>query len=237
MNRLLPFALLLSLAACGSTNDAPLPPDLTEPSAKEGLNDRFTDEEVDVEGLVENFEGESREIAAERDAIVAALELREGHAIADVGAGTGLFMEPLARGVGPEGRVLAIDIGPQLVEFMAERARQEGWSQVEARLSSERSVELSRACVDRILVVDTYHHFEYPRSTTQSLHHALRPGGMLVVVDFERIPGVSREWTLGHVRCGKEETRAELEEAGFEFLDEVEVEGLVDNYLIRFVKP
>jgi len=237
MKQLFPLAILLSLAACGSTNDAPLPPDLTEESVKEGLNDRFTGEEVDVERLQRNFEGESREIFAERDAIVDALELGEGMAIADVGAGTGLFLEPLALAVGAEGRVLAIDIGPELVEFMAERARGAGWSQVEARLCSERSVELPHACVDRILVVDTYHHFEFPRSTTASLHHALKSGGMLVIVDFERTPGVSSDWVLGHVRCGKEETRAEIEAAGFEFLDEVEVNGLVDNYLIRFVKP
>jgi predicted methyltransferase len=65
----------------------------------------------------------------------------------------------------------------------------------------------------------------------------LRPGGTLVVVDFERIPGTSRQWVLDHVRADKQTVRAEIESAGFRFVDEPRVAGLSENYLMRFEKP
>ena len=67
-----------------------------------------------------------------------------------------------------------------------------------------------------------------------SLHRALRSGGEVVMVDFERIPGVSREWVLDHVRCGKDEVIAEVEGDGFELVEELAVPGLAENYVLRF---
>jgi predicted methyltransferase len=106
-----------------------------------------------------------------------------------------------------------------------------------AHLGGERAIGLEEDSVDVMLVCDTYHHFEYPHSTGLSLLHALKPGGRLIIVEFERIEGVSTDWVLGHVRAGREVFRAELEAAGFQFRDEVEIEGLSENYLLRFTAP
>jgi hypothetical protein len=57
------------------------------------------------------------------------------------------------------------------------------------------------------------------------------------VVDFERIEGVSRDWILGHVRASKETVRAEIEQAGFRFLREIQVKGLEENYCLLFERP
>ncbi len=67
-----------------------------------------------------------------------------------------------------------------------------------------------------------------------TIHRALRPGGSLFLVDFERIPGVSREWLLKHVRAGKDVFTAEIEKSGFELVEEVEVKGLKENYFLKF---
>jgi ubiquinone/menaquinone biosynthesis C-methylase UbiE len=158
-------------------------------------------------------------------------------AVADVGAGTGLFLEPLDREVGPKGRVYAVDIAPKFVEHLRSRVAREGREGVEVVLCSERSVELPKRSLDMALVVDTYHHFEYPRSTLASIKSALRPGGKLVVVDFERIEGVSREWTLEHVRAGKDVVQAEIEAAGFELVREAEIARLAENYVLVFRRP
>ena len=63
------------------------------------------------------------------------------------------------------------------------------------------------------------------------------PSGTLIVIDFDRIPGKSREFILGHVRAGKGVFRSEIEAAGFEFVEEVELDGLKENYFLRFRCP
>jgi predicted methyltransferase len=219
--------------ACHSAAEAPAAPQAEE-SVRAGINESFLDPALSIDEMLERFESESREICARRDEIVAALALEPGTELADVGAGTGLFLEPFALAVGPAGRVYAVDISPPMVAHMRQRAEAAGWKQVVAVLGEERSVALPARSIDAAFVCDTYHHFEYPRTMLASLHAALRPGGRLHVVDFERIEGVSREWVLGHVRAGKEVVSAEIEAAGFELEREIDVPGLTENYLLSF---
>lgn len=219
--------LLLLLAACSA------PP---EAGARPELNADFRSPDLDVAGFVERFEGESREIAACRAALLAALAPRPGEAVADVGAGTGLFTLPIAEAVGPGGLVYAVDIAPAFVEHLRARAAAAGLAQVRPVLCDDRSTGLPPASVDAAFVCDTYHHFEHPAATLASLRAALRPGGRLLLVDFERVPGVSREWVLGHVRAGRAEVRAEVEAAGFRHLRDVPVPGLRENWVMEFAR-
>ena len=103
-------------------------------------------------------------------------------------------------------------------------------------LCSDRSVHLPPDSIDLAFVCDTYHHFEYPPATLASIRRALKPTGTLVVVDFERIPGKSREFILGHVRAGKEVFTREIVDAGFILMGEVDMPLLEENYLLRFRK-
>ncbi len=228
MKRLLPFVFLL--AACTTA------PEPVEESVKPGINESFLDPELDVDEFVKRFEVESREIYVERDAIADVVGLLPGQEMADVGAGTGLFLERFAKDVGPDGKVYAVDIAEPMIEHMRARADDLGLSQVVPHLCGERSVDLPRRSIDVAFICDTYHHFEYPRSTMGSIHSALRGGGVVILVDFERIPGVTREWLMNHVRAGKEEVIAEMESFDFELLGEVEVDGLEENYVLRFRK-
>ena len=66
---------------------------------------------------------------------------------------------------------------------------------------------------------------------------ALRSKGQLILIDFERIPGKSSDFILGHVRAGKEVFRREVERSGFRFVEEVQIPGFRDNYFLRFEKP
>jgi ubiquinone/menaquinone biosynthesis C-methylase UbiE len=208
-----------------------------EVSVRPGVNQRFLAEDLDVEQFIEVFEGESREVFVQREHIVKALGVSSGMTVADIGAGTGLFISDFDREVGFEGRVYAVEISPKFLEHLRERTAREGLARVEVLEGLEDSVELPAASVDLAFVCDTYHHFEYPRSTLSSLYSAIRPGGSLVILDFERIPGESAEWVMGHVRAGKEVFRREIESAGFRFEREVTVEGLRENYVLRFRRP
>lgn len=229
--------LLLALpffVACESAPERYEP--APEESVKPGINDSFLDPEMDVDRFVERFEGESREVFFARETIVAAIGLEGGEDVVDVGAGTGPFLAPFSRAVGDEGSVLGIDIAQGFVDHMNQRAQDEGLGNVSAQLCSENSVDLPRNSVDLAFICDVYHHFEYPRSSMGSLHYALRPGGEVVIVDFERIPGVSREWILGHVRAGKEEVFAEMDSFGFDLVEEFDHEELKENWAARFRK-
>ena len=219
-------SLLLLLPACTSP----------EESVKPGINNDFLDPNLDVDAMVQRFEVESREIAAQRSGIADALGIREGMSVADIGAGTGLFMEPLATKVGAGGTVYAVDVSPRFVEHLQDRAQNLGLDQVKIVLCTERSVELAPSSVDVAFICDVYHHFEYPKSTMATVHDALRPGGTLVVVDFERDPAFRDGWALEHIRAAKEVFSAEIQDAGFELVEEVAIEGLTANYFLRFRK-
>lgn len=220
-------ALLLAglLAAWGQT-----PGLARETSVSPGINAPF--EAPDVGCWIEAFEREGREIWDRREAIVAALGLRPGMAVADIGAGTGFFVRLFAREVGPAGRVYAVDIARDFVAAILRRSVRDGQDQIQGVVNPPDQTGLSPASVDLVFTSDTYHHFEYPASMLASIRQALRPGGQLVVVDFERIPGVSSPWVLAHVRADKATVIREVEAAGFRLLEEVPL--LRQNYMLRF---
>ena len=181
-----------------------------------------------------SFETESREVYSQRHAIVEAAALRPGMAVADVGAGTGFFTRLFAARVGAAGRVYAVDIAREFVAGNLRRAREQGHDNVIGIVSTQEDTRLPAGAIDFVFVCDAYHHFEQPQAMLASIRAALRPGGALVVVDFERIPGVSPDWILKHVRAGKDEFRAEIEAAGFRFVEEVEL--MRENYFLRFAR-
>jgi len=205
-------------------------------SVKPGINDSYKNM-TDVETWTKRFEVESREIFHERQQIMAQLHLKAGMHVADIGSGTGLFVEPISRAVGDTGKLYAVDIVPKFIEHIKERAKEAGLTNVETVLCKEDSVELPPASIDFAFICDTYHHFEYPQDTMGSLYRALRPGGEVVIVDFDRIEGVSREWILGHVRADKETVIKELRSFGFELTEnQPDDDFLTENYIIRVRK-
>ncbi len=203
----------------------------------EGINSQFRRTDLNLEEWVGRFEAESRELFAARLDILKATAVRPGFHVADIGAGTGLFTRLFAETVGPTGWVYAVDIAPKFLEHIVQRSRTDGLDNVTAVLCPIDSVSLPPESLDLAFICDTYHHLEYPQATLASLYRALRPGGSLIVVDFERIPGKSREWVLNHVRADKETVQSEIESAGFRFVEEVKIERLKENYFLRFRKP
>jgi predicted methyltransferase len=217
--------LVLALAVC-------CPALAQEKSVRPGINKPF--ENPDVKEYVGKLETESREVYAKRQEIVRACGLKPGMVVADVGAGTGLFTRLFAREVGLAGKVYAVDIAPKFVEHVEKTCKEAGLKNVRGVVCTPTSVELPENSVDLVFICDTYHHFEFPQRTLASIHRALRPGGRVVLVDFQRIPGKSSLWILGHVRAGQEVFVKEIEAAGFKQAGEEKF--LKENYLVRFVK-
>lgn len=202
-----------------------------------GINDSFLDPDMKVEDFIQRFEIESREVFACRFDILAAVGLKPGMAVADVGAGTGLYMAAFSAAVGPQGTVYAIDIAPNFVKHLRQRATDEQLENVEVVLCSDRSVNLKPNSVDRVFICDVYHHFEYPAASMATIHQALRDNGELIVVDFDREgEGERGEWLKNHIRAPKEVFEQEIVDAGFKFEEEVDIKGFKENYLLRFTK-
>ena len=201
-----------------------------EKSVKPGINDSFKDPSVSK--YEKRFETEGREIYDKRQAIIKEMELKPGMTVADIGAGTGLFTRLLAPAVGEKGKVYAVDIAKSFVEHSVKSAKEQGWSNVEGIVCVADDAELSEGSVDLAFICATYHHFEFPLKTMASIRKALRPGGKVVVIDFERIEGKSREWLLKHVRADKELVKKEIESSGFALEEEVSM--FKENYLLKF---
>ncbi len=182
------------------------------------------------------FESEGREIFEQRHAIVDALKIKPGTVVADVGAGTGVLSLLFAQKVGPGGTVIAQDIAPEFLRGIEERARKAGLSQLRTALGREKDARLPANSVDLVFTSDTYHHFEYPQAMLASLHAALKPGGRLIIIDYEKIPGRSSSWVLGHVRADRETVIAEITSAGFE-LESRTHDFLRENYFLEFRRP
>jgi ubiquinone/menaquinone biosynthesis C-methylase UbiE len=205
-------------------------------SVKPGINAKFIDPDLKVDDWLKRFEVESREVFNERRKVLAACGIEKGMVVADIGAGTGLYTRLFSEATGPDGWVFAVEISGNFLGHIVARATQEGQENITGVLCAPNAVGLPPNSVDLAFICDTYHHFEYPAATMGSLVKAMKQGGTVVVVDFERIPGKSRDWLLGHVRAGKEVFRKEIEDAGLTFVEEVKIDGFKENYFLRFRK-
>lgn len=207
-----------------------------EASVKPGVNKNFVDPNLDVDSYIKRFEIESREVFLTRERILAACEIEKGDTVADVGAGTGLFSRMFSVEVGDEGWVYSVDIAPRFLEHINKENAKFELSNLTGVLCAENSVNLPPKSSDVVFVCDTYHHFEYPKSTLASIRRALKDDGHLIVIDFERIEGTTRKFLMGHVRAGKEVFLAEILEAGFTLVEEKKIDGFQENYFLKFKK-
>lgn len=204
-----------------------------EKSVRPGINDSFKD--PDIKEWISKFEIESREVYDKRKQIVAACDLKPGQAVADIGAGTGLFTRLFAEAVGKQGTVFAVDIAQKFLDHIDSSAKQQNLQNIKTILGTDFSPKLPDNSVDAVFICDTYHHFEYPQRMLTSIHRALKPGGRLIIIDFIRIEGKSSDWILKHVRAGQDVVEREISECGFRKTTQIN-DLLSENYFVIFSK-
>jgi len=132
-----------------------------EQSIRPGINRHFVD--PDWQQWVGTFERSGREVYDKRHAIVAASKVRPGMAVADVGAGTGLFTRLFSSAVEPGGTVYAIDISSTFIDNILRTCREQGLMNVTGIVNTPVAIGLPADSIDLAFITDTYHHFEYPR--------------------------------------------------------------------------
>ncbi|AKT40451.1 class I SAM-dependent methyltransferase [Chondromyces crocatus] len=157
------------------------------------------------------FDSPDRDAWQKPTDVVAAMGITPGMTVADIGAGTGYFLPHLVRAVGPTGKVLALDVEADMVRYLKERATRERLTTVQPRLVPYDDPQLQPASVDRILIVDTWHHIPDRPQYTQKLRDGLKPGGILVVVDFTE---TARRGPPKHHRISPDQVATELKAGG-----------------------
>lgn len=213
----LPFVVWM---ACGGTQE--------RPHHHEPLVHRFDD----ARQWAREFDDPARDAWQKPAEVVALMAIPAGGTVVDLGAGTGYFMKHLSKAVGPAGRVLALDIEASMVAYMRERAAREGLANVEPRIVAGDDPGLGAGSVDRILIVDTWHHIPERPAYGRKLAAALARGGAVFVVDFTLD---ASHGPPAHARIPPEEAVRELEAAGLRA--EVVPESLPEQYAVRARRP
>ncbi|HXG18464.1 MAG TPA: class I SAM-dependent methyltransferase [Methylomirabilota bacterium] len=158
------------------------------------------------------------------EAVIHSLALQPGDHVADLGAGGGYFTFRLADAVGPHGKVYAVDIDKGNLDYIARRAQQHGYTNIETILAKPDDPLLPPNSVDVIFTCNTYHHLERRTDYFASAARYLRPGGRVAIIDLNGKGWLHRLFLFGHW-TPKETSRKELEAAGykltndFDFLD------------------
>ncbi|MEO1320382.1 MAG: class I SAM-dependent methyltransferase [Pseudomonadota bacterium] len=193
LRRALTVAGLALVAACGAGASDPDPEAATE-------NPRYTYERATRDGIGKFYMGrevsqvmghlaagwlERRgRLAEERtDLVIQNLPLEADSVVADIGAGSGYFTFPVAARV-PEGRVIAVDIQPEMLAIVDARREQMGTSNVDTVLGTVESPNLEPDSIDLAFIVDAYHEFSHPYEMGSAIAAALKPGGRLVLIEY-----------------------------------------------------
>lgn len=190
----------------------------TGPASPDGIGKFFHGREIShVMGhrAIDWLERGNREQEEAPSKAIAAIELAPNAVLADIGAGSGYYSFRLSEKV-PQGKIVAVDIQPEMLDFLRKRSAELGITNVEPHLGTIEDVKLPAASLDAALMVDAYHEFSHPREMLASLRHALKPGGRIFLLEFRGEDPLVPIKPLH--KMTEAQARLELESAGFRFV-------------------
>jgi len=178
------------------------------------------------------LERSEREIEELPETAVDRLGLHPGMTVADVGAGVGYITVRVARRVGPSGKVYAVDVQPEMLSILKDRAVKANLTNVTPVLGSEADPKLPKKAVDVVLMVDVYHELSQPQQMLRRIRESLRDDGRLVLLEYRKedphIPIRSEH------KMSVQEAKTEVEAEGFR-LDKV-LNDLPRQHILIFLK-
>lgn len=233
---------LVVMATLAVAEPAPAPTDVgdgspyrTGPASRGGTGRFYMDREIArVMGHrgAAWLERPTRRSEERTDLLVAALPLKPDDVVVDLGAGTGYFSLPIARRVSA-GRVLAVDLQPEMLAKVEAAARTRGIANVETILARETDPRIPPGSADLVLVVDAYHEFSRPVEVLQGVRAGLRPGGRLILVEY-RAEDPSVPIKRLH-KMSEAQAIRELQANGFRWVETLD--PLPRQHVIVFEKP
>ncbi len=130
------------------------------------------------------YEGFGRDGWQHREEVLQALHLKDGQLVADLGSGSGYFTFLLAKAVGPSGKAYAVDVDAGMNDYVASRAREENYTNIDVILAKPDDPFLPESGVDLIFTCIAYHHLENRVLYFKNASKYLRPGGRIAIIDF-----------------------------------------------------
>jgi SAM-dependent methyltransferase len=159
------------------------------------------------------LERSERELEEMPDTAIDAIGVKPGMTVADVGAGSGYFTVRLARRVGPDGKVLAEDIQPEMLRILKKRLDSDNFTNIETVLGTETDPKLPAGQLDLVLMVDVYHEFSQPQRMLRKIRESLKDDGRLVLLEYRK----EDPWVpiRPEHKMSVAEAKLEVEEEGF----------------------
>ena len=185
-----------------------------------------------AEEWIKTLDGPQRVAAMKIDEVVAALKLQPGQTVADIGAGSGLLVVPLARAVGPQGRVYAVEIDAGFFPEIRKRAAAGNVSNVDTVLGKFTDPALPVKSVDVALFHDVLHHVEHRSAYLKTLAGYIVPSGRIVVIDYEGGQGPHRDQP--ELEVTRQQLAGWMKDAGFVQVDDVKL--FSDKYFLAFAR-
>jgi precorrin-6B methylase 2 len=181
------FTLLLAANFTLAQQAAP-PGYVSVPVSVDGIGKRYLDR--DISGVMgwqgaSWLERDKREREERTDLLLDALALQPGMVVADIGAGTGYLSRRMAPLVMPGGKIIALDLQPEMVNILQAGVKRLGLSQIEVKLGAVDDIKLPKNSVDMAIMVDVYHELAYPYEVMSSIMQALKPRGRIVFVEYK----------------------------------------------------
>ncbi|AKD25167.1 Methylase involved in ubiquinone/menaquinone biosynthesis [Polynucleobacter duraquae] len=165
------------------------PPGYVSISASaDGIGKRYMDREISgVMGWqgASWLERDKREREERTDLLLETLALQPSMVVADIGAGTGYLSRRMAPLVMPGGKIIALDLQPEMVNILQTGVKRSKLSQIEVRLGSVDDIKLPKNSIDMAIMVDVYHELAYPYEVMNSIMQALKPRGRIVLVEYK----------------------------------------------------
>src|SRR2546426_141066 len=163
------------------------------------------------------LERPEREAEEKPDVLLEALKLKPGDVVADIGAGTGYYSWRMAKLVGDQGLVYAVDIQQEMLDLLAKKMAERKITNVKGVLGTLTDPKLPANSVDLVLMVDVYHEFDHPYEMMQAICRALKPGGRVVFVEFRaedpKVP-IKEVHKISEAQVRKEMSAQRLERGG-----------------------
>lgn len=174
-------------------------------------------------GVAQGLANPERDNIQKPAQLVREMGVRPGMTVADVGTGIGYMLPFLSRAVGPEGKVIAEDIFDDFLEGARQRVQSAKLTNVTLVKGSDTDPNLPEGQLDLILVLDVYHHFDYPEKMLAAISKALKPEGKLVIVEYyKREEAMPNKRALTHIRLDMPDVIKEVEANRFHLLSEKE---------------